>query len=297
MNKAKSTSAGIVAAPRTENEESSNSLMPTLRVRKNPIRNIIQSRIRQLLERYNESSSIKHTATKGSLREGYLKQFIADVAPTSLSVSSGFVVDARGESMSPQIDLLVFDPTAIPPFSLSDFVVVLPIESVCLSIEVKSALRASSFAQVREQQATFRNMRISLTAGTREYLYTVDCAGVPQFIVAFNSDCSLATIQTWFGDEPSLIAVCVIGKHTVFKDPRTDRLTTIVSDEHHNEVMILIGLMETIHRRVAFEFRDVQKQISIEGDTAFFPDIGAYICFDVPDDGKKVISDDSKSST
>lgn len=193
--------------------------------------------------------------------------------------------------MSPQIDLIVFDPTAIPPFSLSEFVVVLPIESVRLSIEVKSVLKTSDFAQVKEQQSSFRNMRISLTAGTREYLYTVDCAGVPQFIIAYNSDCSLEMVHSWFLNEPSLIAICVIGKHTVIKDPRLDCLTTVAADEEHSEVLILVGLIETICRRVAYEFRDIQHQLAIEGDTGFYPDIGAYMCFDVPDDGNKSMPD------
>jgi Domain of unknown function (DUF6602) len=75
---------------------------------RNPILRGVVSRVRQLLEQYRESEIIEHASTKGSLREAYLKQFLADFMPHPFAVTEGFVTDCRGDELSPQIDLLVF---------------------------------------------------------------------------------------------------------------------------------------------------------------------------------------------
>lgn len=77
----------------------------------NAVLQVVESRVRQLLERYEESTAIEHKATKGSLREGYLRQFFAELVPNSVQLRSGFVTDCRGEVISPQIDLIAFDST------------------------------------------------------------------------------------------------------------------------------------------------------------------------------------------
>ncbi|HEV8063166.1 MAG TPA: DUF6602 domain-containing protein [Gemmataceae bacterium] len=98
----------------------------------NPILSAAISRIRQFIGQYQESGSIDHRGTKGALREGYLKQFLAGFIPPAFTLKSGFVTDSQGVQISPQIDLLAFDKTSIPDFALSDFVTIVPIESVRL---------------------------------------------------------------------------------------------------------------------------------------------------------------------
>ena len=145
----------------------------------------VVARIRQLLDQYEESKIIGHDTTKGSLREAYLKQFLADFVPHPFVITSGFVTDCRGEDISPQIDLLVFDRTSIPGFALSTFVTVLPVEAVRLAIEVKSTLKAAHLAQIKSQQDAIRRLRFAWTSEGRRYLKTVDCLGVRQFVFAF----------------------------------------------------------------------------------------------------------------
>jgi hypothetical protein len=161
---------------------------------RNPILRGVVSRVRQLLEQYEESKVIQHDATKGSLREAYLKQFLADFIPYPFVLRSGFVTDCRGDTISPQIDLLVFDKTSIPGFSLNEFVTFVPLETVRLAIEVKSVLKASDIAQIERQQEAIRGMRIALTTPDRKYLKTVDCLGISQIVFAFDSECSHQTL-------------------------------------------------------------------------------------------------------
>lgn len=248
----------------------------------NPILRTVESRIRQLVERYQESLAIPHSATKGSLREGYLKQFLAEFVPSSLQIRSGFVTDCRGLEISPQIDLLIFDPSSLPAISMDAFVTLLPIEAVRLSIEVKSTITKPDIEQVQLQQEIFRKMRYSFTTSKREYLTTVDCAGIPQFIVSFDSECSRETIREWFNVESSLTAVCVIGKFFAGRDFRSNAIEIIEGDSRHTEIMQFLSAIRTQLDITKLELRDGLKQMTPDGELDFSPDIGSYLTFDVP---------------
>lgn len=153
----------------------------------NPILQATISRVRQLLERFEESKAIPHAVTKGSLREGYLKDFLATFVPSGFAISSGFVTDSKGVDVSPQLDLLLFDQSCLSSISMSAFCTVVPLEASRLTIEVKSVLRQEDFQQVKNQQDTIRKMRYSWTANDRAYLVTSNCLGIPQFIAAFET--------------------------------------------------------------------------------------------------------------
>ena len=253
-----------------------------MKKQRNPILNGVASRIRQLLERYEESKTIQHDTTKGNLREAYLRQFLADFVPHTFAIKSGFVTDCRGDDISPQIDLLVFDKTSIPGFTLSEFITVVPLEAVRLGIEVKSHLKSSDYSQIKRQQDAIRRMRFAWATPDRKYMHTAGCPGISQIVFAFDSDCSKETLFGWFNDEPALVAICVVGKYCMMRDPNTDEIESMESNAEHVEVLHLIskvyGSIFNTHRELGgystFETPD--------GSRHFEPDIGAYLTFDVP---------------
>jgi len=239
---------------------------------RNPILLGVISRVQQLLERYKESNSIKHRATKGSLREAYLKEFLADFVPHGLSFSSGFVTDNRGEEISPQLDLVVFDPQCLPSFVLSEFATIVPLEAVRLVIEVKSKLVQEDFKQIKAQQDSFRKMRLAKTDATRRGLRTVNCNGIPQFVVAFESACSQKSVLGWLAAEPALDAVCVINEFCMQRDPLRGKVEITPTDDQFSDVMQLISRM---HKGLAANSGSSDSQVQ--------PDLGLYVAFDVPD--------------
>lgn len=260
----------------------------------NPILQIVVSRVVQLLARYDESSAITHSATKGSLREGYLKQFLVDFIPPSLSVKSGFVSDSVGQEISPQIDLIVFDPTFIPAVALNDYVAILPIECVRLVVEVKSALKKHDIQQIVEQQTSLRKLRHSFTTSQRKYLCSVDSAGASQFVVAFDSECSVESLTEWFRLEPQLQVVCVIGKFGLVRDFPGDNIAVFKPDDHHREVLQLLSTIHTSLTSAQLEMREALRHKTPEGELDFSSDIGAYLTFDVPH--KSEATDSQKSN-
>lgn len=239
------------------------------------------SRVRQLLEKFKESNTIPHAATKGALREAYLRQFLAEFIPVPFEIKSGFVTDCRGAEVSPQIDLLVFDRTSIPAFALTDFVTIVPLEAARLAIEVKSTLRIRDLSQIKSQQESIRQMRFAWTTPRHEYLQTVDSLGITQHIVAFDTDCAEDTLKTWFHEEPALNVICIIGKYVLLRHPNTGEIESIPADATHSEVMQAVSsLFATV--------LDAQRELRMRevdtptGTAQFEPNLGAYLAFDVP---------------
>lgn len=253
-----------------------------MKKQRNAILNGVASRIRQLLERYDESKAISHDTTKGSLREAYLRQFLADFVPHPFAIKSGFVTDSCGHDISPQIDLLVFDTKSIPGFNLSEFITVVPLETVRLVTEVKSRLDSSDYDQIKRQQDSIRRMRFVGCTLDRKFMGSRGCPGISQIVFAFESACSKETLQKWFDDELSLEAICVVGKFCMMRDPNTNKVESVESDAEHSEVLHLVARVHGTILRTDRALRERSAVDSGDGILHFEPDVGAYLTFDAP---------------
>jgi hypothetical protein len=253
---------------------------------RNPILQGTASRVRQILERFEESKAIRHDATKGSLREAYLKDFLAGFVPPGLAISSGFITDSRGADISPQLDLLIYDTCSLPSFVMSAFSTIVPVEASRLSIEVKSNLKQEHFEQIRNQQETIRKMLLTRTAQNRKYLSTMNCPGLPQFVVAFETACSQEALHKWFADEAMLEVICVIGHFSMLRDPSTKIPEVVPSDDDYLDVMQFVTRLQSSLLEVTGSVNSVNLGTP-EGTLPFQPDFGAYLTFDVPDSDYK----------
>jgi len=105
----------------------------------NPLPGWLGQVAERLLVEFRQSQSIRHNASKGSVREGILAgEFLAKYLPGHVSlITGGEVLSAQGE-VSTQQDLLVVDPRT-PPLYARDYQVV-PVECVYMVGEVKSRL-------------------------------------------------------------------------------------------------------------------------------------------------------------
>lgn len=85
----------------------------------------------------------RHNYESGLYREALLRDFLRELLPKSLEVSSGFIYGFERVPTSGQIDVLVWDAARYSPvYRTPDFVIVPP-ESVVCAISVKSDLRSS----------------------------------------------------------------------------------------------------------------------------------------------------------
>ena len=105
-----------------------------------------------------ESSDLtKHNPTTGKLRENAIIESLNDIIPQEFELNSGFVVDSRG-TISPQLDIVVYQKGDLPSILLSHDSVVLPFELFKFGIEVKSTLEVSHFDQLSKQSKSINDM-------------------------------------------------------------------------------------------------------------------------------------------
>lgn len=109
---------------------------------------IIKNRVRNLI-------GSAHWGEEGRFKEAVLKNVIRKFLPSNLSVGTGFILKATGQSdheniLSSQLDVIIYDNTKPILFSEGDFIITTT-SNVRGILEVKSRITASSFEQVINQ--------------------------------------------------------------------------------------------------------------------------------------------------
>ncbi|RKQ90423.1 hypothetical protein C8N24_0225 [Solirubrobacter pauli] len=99
------------------------------------------------------SDAVRHALTKGEMREEDLAAALAPHLPQRMSLSSGVVINDRGEE-SGQQDLLIVDSDVSPAFVTAGRLGVHPVESVLAAIEVKSTLTSALVEDAVERGAS-----------------------------------------------------------------------------------------------------------------------------------------------
>lgn len=110
------------------------------------------------------SSKIEHAGVKGSVRENVVREFLDTFLPSRFAVKSGVIVDSNG-TQSKQQDLVVVDSLGMPPFMSGDDSAIVPIESVAVTVEVKSRLTNNELGKAIENTTSVRLLQKRLAGG------------------------------------------------------------------------------------------------------------------------------------
>lgn len=97
---------------------------------------LLESFVRQTIERLSVASLLEHPGEVGRARENALRDHLRSFLPPSLGVSTGFVIDALG-GRSKQMDVIIHFADYHAVFNVND-VPLVPIEAVIAVIEIKS---------------------------------------------------------------------------------------------------------------------------------------------------------------
>jgi hypothetical protein len=90
--------------------------------------------------------SIFHAGEKGRSLEGEVMSFLRTFLPTEYALSTGFVVyhSAGGIRLSPQLDIVIYDPLRTGPIARLSTCDVFPLEAVYGYVEVKASIVSTS---------------------------------------------------------------------------------------------------------------------------------------------------------
>lgn len=173
------------------------------------IKRVFISRLNQLMKAIEESKSISHSATKGALRESYLREIFDDIMPPAISVGSGFICDCFG-TISPQIDFLIAERHNMPSLTLMKDVALVPIETAIYAIEMKSRIEKGALKQLKTQFEQCGKMEpLIMLEGSAHY----NNAAMDIFfsLVGLESSLVKEELKSWFKEIPPLQNICVIG--------------------------------------------------------------------------------------
>jgi uncharacterized protein DUF6602 len=93
---------------------------------------------KELHERYEVAATIRHRGEKGRKREHGLGMFLRENLPERYGVATGEVIPYRGDTPSPQCDIIIYDRATCPVIGKTSVVQQVPLEGVYSVIEVKS---------------------------------------------------------------------------------------------------------------------------------------------------------------
>lgn len=128
------------------------------------IEELIDADLKILLAEYDRDLSIPHSGTKGSSREDLLLRFLKKRLPAKYGLDSGHFITADGQ-WSEQQDIIIYDRFDGPLFENLGHIKVIPIESVLVSIEVKSTLTHDELKSIFGKAVNTRSL-----AQARKYL-------------------------------------------------------------------------------------------------------------------------------
>jgi len=161
------------------------------------IHNISSMANRLHYEFENLSSKIQHSGEMGSLREEVLKHCLRELIPTKYSIGTGIVVDAY-DTQSKQQDLLIYDGFSSPRFLNNEALVVLPVESIYATIEVKSTLNHTTLKQAVENARSVNALKKTLLYPPGPIPHVEPSNMILSCLFAYTSDVELTTTQKNF---------------------------------------------------------------------------------------------------
>jgi hypothetical protein len=107
---------------------------------------------------FEASAQVKHSGSKGTIRENNLRKFLAEGRlPSKYGLGSGEVV-GRVRDTSRQCGVVIYDRINVVTLTYDESIQVYPVCCVYGIIEVKSALSKTEFLDALEKVKTFKTM-------------------------------------------------------------------------------------------------------------------------------------------
>jgi len=214
---------------------------PSARTPNNVIRQTIIARAHIMLERLEESNHISHDATRGSLREAYLRDFLVQSLAHRFKLTSGFVTDALGTTVTPQIDLIISDDSIAPAIQLGVGTAIVPFESVRCICEVKSTLETKHESQICKQYDSLKSL---LVTGIRnQQTAHAQFDGIPIFLFAYDNKVARTTLHKWFESIPKLAAICVPKQFLLFRTSPAGPVQELPPSDEHDELLTFLSFV------------------------------------------------------
>lgn len=117
---------------------------------------------REMMRRFKAAEGILGNALdRGAGREEAIRQFLRERLPSRYGVAEGFVVDHAGD-LSRQTDIIIYDASKMPRFSVEEALRLWPTEAVYGVVEVKSRLSEDALNDALDKIGEFKRLSRSV---------------------------------------------------------------------------------------------------------------------------------------
>jgi len=194
---------------------------------------------------------IGHHGIEGEIREIAARECIEPFLTQSYACGTGKVIDTY-QTLSDQIDLVIYHKKVAPPILVNRDLGLFPVECVRYVFEVKSTLTA---AEVRDTNKKFQSVRKLRSFPRKTPDGKVTYGALPSTVLlAFSSDISGSEIDRYLkhteGDTPPCSVICVLGKGYWFYEHGDKKWYGRERHEEDHEslefCMFMTGFMNTL---------------------------------------------------
>jgi len=240
---------------------------------KNQYQALLRGKIAAAIAQARAAAKITHKGVKGAVLEILLSKLFRPLLPADIGIGTGQIIDAYGNTPSPQIDIVIYNKAILPPILIDESVGLFPIESVLYTIEVKTKLNSRELKTAHASAKLVNTSFTYLQDHLKDENETIHqpISRPRSVIFALNTDLkenglseAERYMKIYLADEPYLTAICVAGREYSYED--RECWVTMRNAREYDEILNLIaGITNT--------YRDVS-------ESRGYPFLGHYIATD-----------------
>jgi len=225
---------------------------------KNQYQALLRGKVSAAIAQARAAAEITHKGVKGTVLEILLSKLFKPLLPADIGVGTGQIIDAHGNTPSPQIDIVIYNKAILPPVLIDENVGLFPIESVLYTIEVKTKLNSRELKTAHASAKLINNNFKYLDGNVDQKNKPIQQSiNKPRSIIfALNTDLkenglseAERYMKIYSSDFPYLTAICVAGREYSYED--RECWVSMRNPKEFDEILNLIAGITNTYRDVS----------------------------------------------
>ena len=221
------------------------------------IRDQFKAKVDQAVVEARNAVEVLHPGLQGKIKEIVVAKLLQPLIPTYIQIGSGKLTDWIG-NLSSEIDVILYSHDILPPLKYDEKLGIFPIESVLLTIEVKSISTATfvkeTVDKIRRDTSKLKHLIIDAPDKSIKCRQTYVAPASVYF--AFDSDLSgtgkselerYRECDTEANHNPAIGSICVVGQGYWWFNGETKKWHKNITQEDNEEIIDFVGsILNTI---------------------------------------------------
>jgi hypothetical protein len=215
-------------------------------------RDLVLARIHGAVAMAEAYVGIEHSLLKGELREMVIRELFRPLFPADIGVGTGVIVSAENdEPQSPQQDVVIYDRSILPPLLAEMATGLFPLESVLITVEVKSKLTLDELKTTHASAQCLGSLTFQPGFyDERDRVIDKPRADILPCLLAFATDLveggktEIARYDEMRdGEPPSIGLICVVGRGCWYWNPERGCWFEAIRGNNYDEVVIFLTIL------------------------------------------------------